>query len=125
MGVGVQSVALRAQRIVKFAAEPTYVGEKIKRQRLRSFDRLQMFRLDAGWSKHENAWHGRAGAPTLTVIESQAEKVGLEVPIPPYEIIRELQRSIEGLRQIDAEFHMPQIEFYASEIERLSKMLVR
>lgn len=120
-----QSAAFKSQRIVFGAAEPTYVGEKIKRQKERSFHRLRLHEVPAGDSVLHNAWNGRAGAPTLEILEIQAQKVGVVVPPFAHEVMTEIQKNIERLRAIDAEFHRPQIEFYCAEIERLARLFAQ
>lgn len=121
-----QSAAIKSERLVKWAAEPTWVGEKIKLQKHRSFNRLEMFRLPNGDTIHHRAWNGLAKAPTLEILQFQARKVGLIIPpFPAQNVVADIQKNIERLRAIDAEFHRPAIEFHCSEIERLSRLFSR
>lgn len=120
-----KSVALQCQRISHLAAEPTYVGEKIKEQKGRSFNRLRLHEFDNGDSILHKSWNGQGGPTHLVLLQGQADKIGLVIPPPFHAIIAEMQSKIEGLRHINAEFHAPQIQFYCDEIERLMRVINR
>ena len=119
------SVALKCERIVKIAAEPSYVDEKIKERKRRSFNRLRLFEFANGDSLHHKSWNGQGGPSHLVVLQEQADKVGLVLPPPFHAVIADLQREIEALRQIDAEYHQFEIQHRCDEIERLIRMFGR
>ena len=119
------SVAVKCKRIVQIAAEPTYVDEKIKERKRRSFNRLRLFEFPNGDSLHHKAWNNQGGPSHLAVLQEQADKVGLVLPPPFHAVIADLQREIASLRQIDAPFHAFEIQHRCDEIEKLMRMLDR
>jgi hypothetical protein len=66
-----------SQNLVFAAAQPIEPGEKIKAQKKRAFKVLRLHQVEAGQSMLDNAWAGRAGAPTYARLLEQAVRVGL------------------------------------------------
>jgi len=104
-------------------------GDRISRQKRLAYDLLRMDDVPAGWSKIEAAWKGRAGAPTLVVLEEQAEKCGLpkrDTTGRGNDGDRYLQRLRDGadrLRRADPEFcagYDAAIDWIADELARRS-----
>ena len=103
--------ALRARALVLSVVAPhVQPGDRISRQKRLAYDLLRMDDVPAGWSKIEAAWKGRAGAPTLVILEEQAEKCGLPkrettgVCGDANEHLQRLRAGARKLRNVDPDF---------------------
>lgn len=115
------SAALRAKALLEQVVAPhVRPGDRISRQKRLAFDLLRMEEIPAGWSKIEAAWKGRAGAPTLVVIEQQAEKHGL-LQQTRREATRDDGEYLERLRWMRSNAHGPTAEVLDWAIERLAR----